>query len=78
MLISQAGHDRGHRVLEDTVLVLKELKRGIYVTPTMDVMQHTKKRLWGSEAREMWAFLRRASPCCKSHPGAGRSKGSSS
>lgn len=36
--LTQAGHDRGWKVLEDTVFVLKEssysgIKKGIYVTP---------------------------------------------
>lgn len=50
--LTQAGHDRGHRVLEDTVLVLKKCKRGTYMTPAVGVRQHRKKRRWGSEAGE--------------------------
>lgn len=54
--LAQAGHDRGHRVLEDTVLVLKERKRGTYMTPAVGVRQHRKKRRWGSEAGETRLF----------------------
>lgn len=54
--LPQAGHDRAHRVLEDTVLVLKERKRGTYTTPAMGVRQHRKEERWGSEAGETRLF----------------------
>lgn len=53
--LPQAGHDRGHRVLEDTVLVLQDCKRYIH-DPAVGVRQHRKKRQWGSEAGETRLF----------------------
>lgn len=48
--LPQAGHDRGHRVLEDIVLVPKErsysrAKKGTYITTAVGIMQHRKERL---------------------------------
>lgn len=57
MLSTRTGwDDRGHRVLEDTVLALKEHKRGTCMTPAVGVRQHRKKRRWGSEAGETRLF----------------------
>lgn len=52
-----AGHDGGHRVLEDAVLGLKERKRGVHAAPAMGVRQRRKEGRWGSEAGETRLFL---------------------